>query len=410
MAEVARAKGYTYGDVARIPEFRKLWLGDFASHTADRMALVAITLLAYGESASSTDVSLIMGAYFLPAIFLSIPGGVAADRYARRTVMVAAEGLRVVIALLMAIFGTDLLLIGLVLAFSSLTYFFYPSRQASIPCLVPEGALMPANALISANLILGFAVGPPLAGLLASWYGAEWALAVAAVVMAMGVVVISSIRANTICTAARDEGEGGWTSLSEGLGEIREHPTLWQGFVLVVFVMFAVGAGSVGLVIFGDVHLRMGEEGFSVLLAALAFGTLVGAVAIGQVGVSIARGRMLVIAALMAGALLAVLSRMDEPILAMATMFGVGFAAAMVLVPFTTLLQEKLGDTVMGTGFGMLSMGLTAPMLVGIALAGPFIESRGVLDLFVFLGLLLMAVGAMSLLASSLGRSDQKDL
>ncbi|NIP35063.1 MAG: hypothetical protein GWN18_09000, partial [Thermoplasmata archaeon] len=70
--------------------------------TADRMAFVAITILAYGASASSLDVSLMIGAYFLPAVIVSVPGGVVADKYARRTVMVVAEGVRVGIAVLMA--------------------------------------------------------------------------------------------------------------------------------------------------------------------------------------------------------------------------------------------------------------------------------------------------------------------
>ena len=56
----------------------------------------------------------------------------------------------------------------------------------------------------------------------------------------------------------------------------------------------------------------------------------------------------------------------------------------------------------MGTGFGMLSMGLTAPLLVGVAIAGPFIEARGVLDLFIFLGFVLLAVGIVSLATTRL--------
>ncbi len=293
MADLDAPGRLSYRDVARIPAFARLWLGDIASQTADRMALVAITILVYGENASSMDVSLVMGAFFLPALLFSIPGGVAADRYPRRTVMVLAEAVRVAIAVAMALVGTGVWLIPLVLTFSSLTYLFYPSRQASVPCLVPEGGLMPANAAISANLILGFALGPLLAGLIAASHGADWALLVAAVIMAMGVVVISSIREAPVCNAARDAGSGAWSSLGEGFVAIKERAILWQGFALVVFVMLAVGAGAVGLVAYADVHLGMGEEGFSVLLAALAVGTLVGAVLVGSVGQDRSRGWLL---------------------------------------------------------------------------------------------------------------------
>jgi len=316
--------------------------------------------------------------------------------------MVAAESVRVLIALLMALQGAGLMLIGLVLVFSSLTYLFYPSRQASIPALVPDGALMPANAAISTNLILGFAVGPVIGGVIASMYGAEWSLLIAGVIMAIGVVIIASISDESVCKPARVDAGGGWSSLSEGLGEIKKHPILWQGFVLVVFVMLAVGAGSVGLVVYGDHDLDMGEEGFSILLAALAFGTLAGAIMVGRVGQIFPKGRLLVSASLLAGIMLVLLAQVEVVFLALVIMFLVGISAALVLVPFTTMLQERLGDTVMGTGFGMLSMGLTAPMLVGVAIAGPFIEARGVLDMFILLGFVLLAVGTVSLATSRL--------
>jgi predicted MFS family arabinose efflux permease len=406
MANEGNGAEYTYGDVARIPAFRRLWLGDLASQTADRMAFVAITILAYGSSASSLDVSLMIGAYFLPAVIISIPGGVVADKYARRTVMVVAEGTRVGIVVLMALLGTGYLLIGLVLVFSSLTYLFYPSRQASIPCLVPEQALLPANAAISANLILGFAVGPAIGGIVAAMYGAESALFASAIIMGTGVVIISSIGQPSVCTPAREAGETAWSSITEGMREIRGRPRLWQGFVLVAFVMLAVGAGAVGLVVFGDENLGMGDEGFSVLLAALAIGTLTGAIVIGRLDPAFPKGRLLVLSAILAGIMLVVLAEVEEVYMALGLMFLVGVAAAMVLVPFTTMLQEGLGDTVMGTGFGMLSMGLTAPLLVGVAIAGPFIENRGVLDLFSSIGILLLAVGGVSAMLSRLWTAD----
>ena len=54
--------GYSYGDLARVPSFLKLWMGDLASQTSDRMAFVAITVMIYGLGGSSLDISLVMGA------------------------------------------------------------------------------------------------------------------------------------------------------------------------------------------------------------------------------------------------------------------------------------------------------------------------------------------------------------
>ncbi len=395
---------YSYSDLFHIPAFRKLWFGDIFSQTSDRMAFVAITVLAYGTTKSAVGLSVIMGAYFLPALIVSIPGGVAADRYSRRTMMVAAEGTRVLIALFMASLNAGLWLLPLVLAFSSLTYLFYPSRQASIPNLVPDGALMPANAAISANLILGFAIGPLIAHHMLTTWDAQWTLVVAAAIMAIGVALIASIKDESLCTPARSREESKWTSLSEGLSGLRKRAILWQGFLLVAVVMLAVGAGAVGIVVYGDEVLDMGEEGFTVLLSALAVGTLVGAIVVGMNVPRFPKGRLLIAAALLAGVMLVLLSRTDAGVLAMVIMLLVGVAAAMVLVPFSTMLQERLGDSVMGTSFGMLAVGLTAPMLVGIGLAGPIIEMWDVQTLFLVMGVMLVVVGLIALPLSRLWR------
>ena len=366
------------------------------------MAFVAITALAYGEGASALNLSAIIGAYFFPAIVLGIPGGITADRLARRSVMVSAETARVIIALVLALAGDGMWLIPTVLVFSSLTYLFYPSRQASIPHLVPQQALLPANAAISANLILGFAIGPAIGWLVVAMAGPGWALVTAAGVMAVGVAIIASIGDRSLRTPARDAGETARHILGEGISALRGRPMLWQGLVVVGFVMFAVGGGSVGLVIYGDVNLDLGNAGFSLLLSAIALGTLVGAVVIGGGSPGRRKGRLVVAATFLAGPVLFALSYADYPPMALALMFLVGVAAAMVLVPFTTMLQEQLGDHVMGTNFGVLSMVLTTPMVVGIVVAGPIIDMLDVLDLFRALAVTLLAVGAVALVASQL--------
>jgi MFS family permease len=394
---------YSYFDLARIPSFGKLWLGDIFSQSADRMAFVAITILAYGNGASALDLSLIIGAYFLPAVIVGIPGGIAADRFARRTTMVVAESARVAIALALALVGSGFWLIPTVLVFSSLTYLFYPSRQASIPCLVPERALMPANAAISANLILGFAIGPAIGGLIVTLSNPTWALVTAAGVMAVGVAIISTIRVEEVCRPVRIDGEGSSRVLREGLSALRGKAVLWQGLVMVGIVMFAVGGGAVALVVYGDEVLDMGKEGFSILLSALAMGTLVGAVFAGTLRPEAPRGILIVAGSAFAAWEFIGLSVVDDLMLAILVMVSIGISAAFVMVPISTLLQEQLGDHVMGTSFGVLSMGLTAPMIAGVVVAGPVIESAGVERLFAMLGVLLLAGSLVAFLWSELG-------
>ena len=398
------ARPFPYSQLARLPSFRRLWLGDLASQSSDRMAFVAITVLAYTESESALGLSLVIGAYFFPAVVLGIAGGIAADRFPRRTMMVSADGVRVAMALAMAALGAGVWLLPLVLAFSSLTQLFYPARQAAIPALVPARALLPANAAISVNLILGFAIGPAIGGLVVAYSGASAALVAAAAVMAVGVGLIACIPEAGIRARAATPGASVGATLRDGLSSVRGHTVLWQGLALIMFVMFAVGGGAVGLVVLGDEDLGLGDEGFSVLLSALGVGTLIGALVIGGGSPGAGKGRFVTVAPAMAGALLLLLPLSGSLWLSLLVMVFLGFACAMVVVPFTTMLQERMGDHVMGTSFGVLNMALTTPMVVGVAVAGPVLDGLGVRLLFTVLGLILLVVSALWLAFSDLWR------
>ncbi len=401
-APVASVVPYPYSALARLGPFRRLWAGDLASQSADRMAFVAVTVLVYSGGADAMGLALVIGAYFAPAIAFGVLGGLAADRLPRRTMMVGAEGARAAIAVAIGLLGEGVWLLPLVLAFSSLTCLFYPARQAAIACLVPPRALLVANAAVSANLIIGFAVGPALGGLLVALADARWALLGASAVMVLDVALMASIRENGVCRTSATPGASLGTILREGLASVRGYAVLWQGLAVIAFIMFAVGGGAVGLVVLGDKGLGMGEGGFSVLLSALGAGTFVGALVIGGRRPESPKGNLVVAAPLLAGALLIALPFAPSVPVALLVMVALGVACAMVLVPFTTMLQERMGDHVMGTSFGVLNTALTTPMVVGVAVAGPVLDALGAEELFTALGVLLLAGGVVAVLVSEL--------
>jgi len=400
--QVAPTAPFSYSALARLDPFRRLWAGDLASQSADRMAFVAITVLAYSGGADAMGLALVIGAYFAPAIVLGVVGGLAADRAPRRTMMVAAEGARAAIAVAIGLLGQGWWLLPLVLAFSGLTCLFYPARQAAIACLVPPRALLMANAAISVNLIIGFAVGPALGGILVAFADERWALLSASAVMILDVALVASIREPGVCRSSAAPGASLGTILREGLASVRAYAVLWQGLAVIAFIMFAVGGGSVGLVVLGDEGLGMGDGGFSVLLSALGVGTFAGALAIGVRKPESPKGTLVVLAPLLAGVLLIALPLAPSVAVALLVMVALGVACAMVLVPFTTMLQERMGDHIMGTSFGVLNTALTTPMVVGVAVAGPVLDALGTSDLFVAMGVLLISVGIVAIVLTEL--------
>jgi MFS family permease len=85
----------TTRDVLGIRNFRLLFAGHGVSHLGDRMVTVALAFAVLELGGSASAVGLVLAASWAPAVASVLVGGVVADRVSRRTVMVAADAVRV---------------------------------------------------------------------------------------------------------------------------------------------------------------------------------------------------------------------------------------------------------------------------------------------------------------------------
>ncbi|MEB3172636.1 MAG: MFS transporter, partial [Cyanobacteriota bacterium] len=206
MSNAAAANGLQA--VLALKGFRQLWIGQIFSQLADKFYIVLMVFLiaqvwvggtevdnpALAEAAAAMKLDLatraqvitllatgIYVANTIPAVLLGMVAGVWADRWPKRAVMVASNGLRALLVLfapLCLLSGPQWLGLswgywGLVLMTffeSVLTQFFAPAEQAAIPLLVPRELLLAANSLYQATsmaaTIVGFALGEPILRLL----------------------------------------------------------------------------------------------------------------------------------------------------------------------------------------------------------------------------------------------------
>lgn len=89
-------------EVLRLRSFRLMLLGQAVSVLGDRMVAVALAFAVLEIGGSASAVGLVLAAGTAPLVASVLIGGVVADRLSRRTVMIAADLLRVVTQSLMA--------------------------------------------------------------------------------------------------------------------------------------------------------------------------------------------------------------------------------------------------------------------------------------------------------------------
>jgi MFS family permease len=155
----------------KMRSYRMLWFGILFSLMAMQIDLVARSWLAYNISGSALVLGLVAAARGIPQLILSPLGGVAADRFDKRRLLVTAETIVFALALATAVLvHTGLIqiwhLIALGLLQGIVTPFSMPVRTALVPHLVEERQIPNALALESTARNINRVFAPAVAGVL----------------------------------------------------------------------------------------------------------------------------------------------------------------------------------------------------------------------------------------------------
>src|SRR5262245_4863285 len=217
-------------------DFRYRWIGMTASLFGDGIFYVALAWQAYELSNTPSALSTIGVAMTIPHVVFLLAGGVVSDRFDRRRVMMAADGLR---AIAVGAMGVLALTGGLQLwhmwvlagVFGAGTAFFGPAFDAIVPGLVPGDELGRANSLD--QLVRPAALrmlGPALGGLIVAAGSAGTAFVVDAGTFAIsiGCVALMHRKASDV-----EESEHGSVigDIREGFRYVRSQVWLWGTFL-----------------------------------------------------------------------------------------------------------------------------------------------------------------------------------
>ena len=172
-------RGDVLGPLAERP-FRLLWLAATTSAVGSAFVPVALAFAVLGIGGTATSLGLVLLAGTVAGLAAYLVAGVWADRLSRRTLMLAADAVRLLVEAAVAV----LLLTGYAriwqLALASVlvsiaTAFEGPASTGLVAEIVAPARLQKANSLLSVSTSASSVVGPALSGLLVATAGAGWA-------------------------------------------------------------------------------------------------------------------------------------------------------------------------------------------------------------------------------------------
>ena len=174
--------------------FRWLWLGVLISWIGTWMQTVGAQWLLVDEPNAAALVSLVQAVNTLPVMLLALPGGVLADSFDRRWLLITVQAYLFVVGILLAVLTAagqmpPALLLAFTFALGAGGAVQLPAWQAMMPELVPRTQLRAAARLDLVGVNLARSVGPALAGLVIAHLGGVpvvFALNAASVVLLRG--------------------------------------------------------------------------------------------------------------------------------------------------------------------------------------------------------------------------------
>ncbi len=317
----------------------------------------------------------------LPLLFLTLFGGVLADRFEKRSLLLFTQGLSVFPAAALGVLtwmgGVNiwqiLLLVSLLGIVNSLDI---PVRQSFIIDLVEPASLPHAIALNAAAFNAARMIGPAIAGFVIGWVGLHVCFFLNSLSFGASLLALYLVRPRTNGSTKTDHA-GVFARMNEGFAYLRQDPSVLALMVLVsVFSLFGLPYATL-LPVFARDILQVDSQGYGLMMSCVGFGALLGAVWL-AFRVSGTGGTVIRLAGLVfAGGMIAFSRSLLLPI-SMPLLFFTGFAAVVVISSINVTIQRKVPDHLRGRVMSIYTTLFLGMFPIGSLLMGALSQAFGV--------------------------------
>ena len=351
--------------------YRLYFVGQVISTVGTWMQSVAMPWLALTLTHDAFHVGLVIATQFAPMLVAGQFGGLLADRFPKRRILVCSQLAFIVPAAVMYYLTSEHLVqywmvLVAALAVGSINVIDVPSRQAFVIEMVGREDLLNAIALNSTIFNGSAVIGPSVAGLIIGLFGVPLCFLI------NGVSFIASVGALLLMTnlpsyvRAKQQGSV-LARIREGLDYARHDPVVGTLLLNVaVFSLFAMNRFTL-LPIFADQVLHTGATGFGFLTASQGVGALVGALSLAILQRRLASGNVQFLIGLAWSVFLVLFSFSRSFPLSIVLLMLAGFCQISFVATTNTRIQAATPDHLRGR-----VMALYAQALMGVGPVGSF--------------------------------------
>jgi len=326
-------------------DFRLLWAGQTVSQIGDAAFVVALGWRAFTLTHKASSLGIVLMVEALGLVATLLIGGVLADRYSRKRLLIGSDGARaLVIAALALVDATGHLSFGLLVAFVAVhglgSGLFQPAFGGILPLLVEEPSLGSANALVGVSRQTAFVVGPAFAGAI---YGLAGSSAIFAADAGSFVVSATFLAFARPRAYERPPSEGLRRELTTGFRYVIKVPWLWITIgTFSVVLMVGYAAFQVLLPKLVKDEWSGGVGSYGLLFTLQGVGMVAGSVVLAQAAPTRRRGPLVYVLFILNSAFATLLGLSPWYVGAAALQVGRGFCIGFGITLWDTMLMQRV--------------------------------------------------------------------
>lgn len=359
--------------------FRIYWTGQTISLIGIWMQTIAQGWLVLRLTNAPFYLGLVSFMNSLPIFLFSLPGGVIADRFDKRKILIFTQACSLCLSLLLTVLTFfkvievwHIMVIATV--FGVVNSFDLPSRQSFTIEMVGREDLQNAIALNSVSFNAARIVGPAIAGILIAWIGEAGCFFINALSFLAVIISLSIIRTEMKPMAGTGTSLG--KDVKEGLVYLRQNTVL-----MVIIMMIAVSSlfgmsYNVLMPVFAKDVLKVGAQGLGFLMAGSGCGALLGAFSVASRRMMMP-GETFLFGSLCYSIFLIAFSFSHVTWLSIILLVGVGGGMIAQNVTANTLVQTTVPNELRGRMMSMYSLVFMGLMPVGNLIAGAIAQKMG---------------------------------
>lgn len=347
-------------------DFRLYLSGQIISLTGTWMQSVAQNWLVWSITGSSFYLGLIGGASSLPMLLFTLIGGILADRFPKRRLLILTQSLSIIPALILAIF-IDLKIITVlhiaILAFvlGTINALDVPVRQSFLVEMVGKESLTGAIALNSAIFNGARLIGPMIAGLILSIFSISTCFYINAMSYIPVVIALLMMKTEGLPSGKNNSVRGG---LREAIGFVlSDRVVLYLLLLIMLFSLVAIPY-IILLPAIAEGVFQGGPRLYGLMMGIIGGGSLTGALFIAFRGEGRGKINLIALFTTLFSILLFLLSTSGMVSLSLIFLFFTGFCVISFLATANSLIQHRTPDHLRGrvmSLYTLVFLGMSPP-------------------------------------------------